>query len=69
MTIRLRTTSGDELRIRPQLEIYPASYEGGLGPYNLNSNAGAGPVVTELLYDRFDAVIQDRFNADIETRT
>jgi len=70
MTIRLRSISGDELRLRPQLKIQPAAYEGGLGPYMPDiGQGGSGPIPSRTIFDRFDVPILDRFGAEIETRT
>ena len=68
MTIRLRSITGDEMRLRPQLQIYPTSSEAGFGPYMPDTAQGA-PVVTELLYDRLNDPILDRSGVQIETRT
>jgi hypothetical protein len=69
MTIRLRCIFGDELRLRPQLKIYPASYEGGLGPFMpAIGEGGSGPIPSQTIFDRFDVPILDRAGAEIETR-
>lgn len=70
MTIRLRSINGDEMRLRPQLKIQPASYEGGLGPYMpAVGQGGSGPIPSQTIFDRFDVPVLDRFGAEIETRT
>ena len=69
MTIRLRSISGDELRLRPQLDSYPAAYEGGLGPFMpAVGEGGSGPIPSQTIFDRFDVPILDRAGAEIETR-
>ncbi len=69
MTIRLRSINGDELRLRPQLQSYPDSYEAGLGPFMpAVGEGGSGPIPSQTIFDRFNVPILDRFGAEIETR-
>jgi hypothetical protein len=69
MTIRLRCIFGDELRLRPQLKIYPAAYEGGLGPFMpAVGEGGSGPIPSQTIFDRSDVPILDRDGIEIETR-
>jgi len=69
MTIRIRCTFGDELRLRPQLKIQPSSYEGGLGPFMPDiGQGGSGPIPSQTIFDRFDVPILDRNGVEIETR-
>lgn len=69
MTIRLRSIFGDELRLRPQLKIQPAAYEGGLGPHMpAVGEGGSGPLPSRTIFDRFDVAILDRAGIEIETR-
>jgi hypothetical protein len=68
MTIRLRSINGDEMRLRPQLQIYPADV--GLGPHMPDTaQGGSGPIPSRAIFDRFDVPVLDRFGAEIETRT
>jgi hypothetical protein len=67
MTVRQRSINGDEMRLRPQLQIYPAANDAGFGPYMPDVAQGA-PVPTELLYDRLNDPILDRAGVQIETR-
>lgn len=69
MTIRLRSINGDELRLRPQLQSYPDSYDAGLGPFMpAVGEGGSGPIPSQTIFDRFNVPILDRFGAEIETR-
>lgn len=69
MTIRLRSINGDELRLRPQLRIQPAAYEGGLGPFMpAVGEGGSGPIPSQTIFDRFDVPVLDRAGFEIETR-
>lgn len=69
MTIRLRSIFGDELRLRPQLQSYPESYDAGYGPFMpAVGEGGSGPIPPRTIFDRFNVPILDRFGAEIETR-
>lgn len=58
------------MRLRPQLQIYPAAGEAGLGPYMPDiAQGGSGPIPSQTIFDRFDVPVLDRFGAEIETRT
>jgi hypothetical protein len=69
MTIRQRSINGDELRLRTQLRVQPAAYEGGLGP-NMPAmgQGGSGPIPSQTIFDRFNVPVLDRAGFEIETR-
>jgi hypothetical protein len=70
MTIRQRSINSDEMRLRPQSQIYPSAGEAGFGPYMPNTvQGGSGPIPSQAIFDRFDTPVLDRFEAIIETRT
>jgi hypothetical protein len=70
MTIRQRSLNGDEMRLRPQLQIYPTASEVGFGPHMPDTaQGGSGPIPSRTIFDRFNVPILDRFGAEIETRT
>jgi hypothetical protein len=70
MTLRQRSINGDEMRLRPQLQIYPTASEAGFGPHMPDTaQGGSGPIPSQAIFDRFDVPVLDRFGAEIETRT
>jgi len=69
MTIRFRSIFGDEMRLRPQLQSYPETYEAGLGPFMpAVGEGGSGPIPSQTIFDRFNVPILDRAGIEIETR-
>ena len=63
--IRLRSISGDDMRIKRRLDYYDA----GNGPMLFAEGVGgSGPIPSQTIFDRFNVPILDRFGAEIETR-